>query len=77
MLGKLNDEKQTLHQQKMSYENKIKNFTFILKNPSIFEYDYIQMKKNMSILKEELMMKAWHPTRVLKWIENGYEDILE
>lgn len=46
-------------------------------NPNIYEYDYEQMKTNMNILKEELMQKALHPSRVCKWIELGCEDMLE
>lgn len=29
--------------------------------------------KRTKLLKEELMMKAWHPDRVSKWIEAGFE----
>jgi hypothetical protein len=46
-------------------------------NPSIYVYDYKQMKINMDILREELMQKALHPSRVIKWIELGYDDMLE
>ena len=46
-------------------------------NPYIYDYDYVQMKKNMDVLREELMMKAWHPSRVSKWIECEYDSILE
>jgi hypothetical protein len=43
------------------------------KNPSIFELDYGFLKGRMDIIREELMMKAWHPLRVMKWIEEGYD----
>jgi hypothetical protein len=27
----------------------------------------------MDIIREELMMKAWHPSRVEKWLDAGME----
>jgi len=42
-------------------------------NPNIFELDYVFLKERMDILREELMMKAWHPSRVMKWVEDGYD----
>ena len=46
-------------------------------NPSIYVYDYQQMKINMDVLRKELIQKALHPTRVIKWIELGCDDMLE
>jgi hypothetical protein len=42
-------------------------------NPSIFELDYEFLRKRMDIIREELMMKAWHPTRIMKWVESGFD----
>ena len=50
---------------------------YIMSNPSIFEYDYDEMKRNMAVLAEELMAKAWHPSRVIQWIENETDEMLE
>jgi hypothetical protein len=67
-------------------EEKIQTFSKILdvrilfaiyENPSIFEYDYAKMKANMDILREELIMKSIHPSRVCKWIMCENEDMLE
>jgi hypothetical protein len=49
----------------------------IMSNPAIFEYDYVTMKKTMADFKEELMAAAWHPSRVVKWIETGDEWFVE
>jgi len=49
----------------------------VYSNPSIFVYDYEQMKKNMDILREDLIKEALHPRRVKNWIDNGNEDMLE
>jgi hypothetical protein len=41
------------------------------KNPAIFVYDYAAMRAANADLKEELMRAAWHPRRVLAWVESG------
>ena len=44
-------------------------------NPSIFEIDYRTMKKQMvDIYLEELMMVAFHPKRLLAWLDAGFEN---
>ena len=41
-------------------------------NHSIFEYDYdIMAKERMTLLREELMMKTLHPSRIEKWLDAG------
>jgi hypothetical protein len=40
-------------------------------NPAIFNYDYKQMRDNYKELKEELIQKAWHPSRISVMLENG------
>jgi hypothetical protein len=35
------------------------------------------MKTNMDVLREELLQKALHPRRVLKWIDLDCDDMLE
>ena len=52
--------------------NKIK-WNLLLFNPNIFELNYEFLKKRMDVLREELMMKAWHPNRVNKWLEEGID----
>jgi len=48
----------------------------ILLNKNIYDYDYDKMKKNMDILREEMMMVVWKPSRVMKWLEAECEEIL-
>ncbi len=36
-------------------------------NPAIFELDYDFFVKRMNIIREELLEKAWHPSRFQKW----------
>jgi hypothetical protein len=42
-------------------------------NPNIFELNYDFLKRRMDILREELMMKAWHPSRIEKWLDAGMD----
>jgi hypothetical protein len=48
----------------------------LLEQPYIFEYDYVKMKLNMDTLREELIQKTMHPSRVCKIIEEGYDEML-
>jgi hypothetical protein len=71
------------------FSSRSKNHTFLRENienidwrsfsmnPTIYDYDYAGMKQNMNVLREELMMKAWHPSRVFQWIDNDCDSILE
>jgi hypothetical protein len=49
------------------------NWTVLSMNPNIFELDYGFLKGRMDVIREELMMKAWHPNRVTKWVESGFD----
>ena len=49
------------------------NLIYLSINPNIFEFDYGFLKGRMDIIREELMMKAWHPSRVMKWLEVGLD----
>jgi len=41
-------------------------------NPSIFEYNYKNLSvERMDILREELMQKTLHPSKIQYWLENG------
>jgi hypothetical protein len=42
-------------------------------NPSIFELDYKALMVRCSVYKEELLMKALHPSRIEKYLEMGVE----
>ena len=45
------------------------------RNPKIFERDYIGMSQERTqIIYQELIEKSLHPCRVLKWMEEGFED---
>jgi len=51
------------------------NWDWISYNPKIFERDYLTMSKERTkIIYQELIEKSLHPLRVLKWIEEGFED---
>ena len=52
--------------------DKIRWFS-LSKNPSIFELDYKGMKERCSIYKEELICKAFHPSRIAKYLNMGLE----
>ena len=51
--------------------------------PYIFMFDFVESvrkklekqryKHRIDTIKEELMMKAWHPDRIEKWLEMGYD----
>jgi len=46
------------------------------KNPYIFNYNYIQMKHNCMLFKEDLMKNRLHPRNISKfrhWKVNGFE----
>jgi hypothetical protein len=42
------------------------------RNPSIFTYDYDQMKENKNLLHEELMRNRFHPKNIEKFEDWGY-----
>jgi hypothetical protein len=42
-------------------------------NPGIFTYDYEKMRNSHLDLKEEIIRKALHPKRILKWLESGID----
>ena len=48
--------------------------TFISLNPSIFTYDYEKIKENKKKLNEEIIIKALHPKRMLRLMEEHGED---
>jgi hypothetical protein len=42
-------------------------------NPNIFELDLDFFKKKMDIIREELMMKIYHPLRFKRYMNMGYD----
>lgn len=41
-------------------------------NPAIFDYDYKHLSEiRMNILREELIQKTMHPSRIQYWLDNG------
>ena len=54
------------NQEKIDWRN-------ISENPSIFKkvVNYEFLKKRMDIIREELMMKCMHPSRLERWVEMG------
>jgi hypothetical protein len=49
------------------------DWSYISQNSSIFTLNYDFIKKHMSIIKEELIAKALHPTIIEKWINAGID----
>jgi hypothetical protein len=49
------------------------NWKWLSENPAIFELDYQKMKEFKSKINQAIIAEAWHPKRVKKWIEQGYE----
>jgi WD40 repeat protein len=43
------------------------------KNITIYESGMKRQQTRTKVIKEELIRKAWHPDRICKWIEEGYD----
>lgn len=54
------------------YFNKI-NYTYLSKNPAIFELDYISLKERCDIYRKELIEKTFHPSRIQRLLDLGIE----
>jgi hypothetical protein len=54
------------------YPDKISWYWFS-ENPRIFTYDYVAMKENHRDLKEELIQRAWHPSRIAARLDAGVD----
>ena len=42
-------------------------------NKNIYTYDYEYYRKCMNLHREELMKKVFHPTRLIRYLELGYD----
>ena len=42
-------------------------------NPNVFTYDYEAMREKYKELKEELIQRAWHPSRIAAWLDAGMD----
>ena len=42
-------------------------------NPSIFQFDYTFYRERMNVHREELMKAAFHPKRLKRSLELGYD----
>ena len=54
------------------------NWTYLSSNSIIFELDYQKMSiDKINIILKDLMVKCWHPLRIIKMLEQGIviEDI--
>jgi hypothetical protein len=49
------------------------NWSFLLRNINIFELDLKFLKNKMDIIREELMMKIFHPLRFERYLNIGYD----
>jgi hypothetical protein len=45
------------------------DWSYLSENPSIFQLDYEQMRKNFEPLAEEIIAKALHPRRMIRYME--------
>jgi hypothetical protein len=54
------------------YFNKI-NYTYLSKNPAIFELDYISLKERCDIYRKELIEKTLHSSRIQRLFDLGIE----
>ena len=67
--------------------NKI-NWSYLSRNPNAihileknmdkinwfeFPLNYDWLKKRMDIIREELMCRVWHPSRIAKWLEQDLD----
>jgi hypothetical protein len=59
---------------KLLEQNPDKINRFLLsRNPSIFTYDYNQMKENKKYLHEELISVVFHPKRISYYLSIDYD----
>ena len=49
----------------------------LLTNPAIFEIDYLALQERIEPFKEELMLKCFHPNRLVRYLETYNYDIGE
>ena len=42
-------------------------------NENIFELDYLSFKNRMDIIREELIIKIYHPIRFERYLNMGYD----
>jgi hypothetical protein len=45
----------------------------LCENPAIFELDYQKMKESKRELNQAIIAEAWHPKRIARWIEMGFD----
>ena len=53
------------------------NNDLLFSNPYIFEYDYDEIERKCNMYKEELMAACWHPLRVQRYLDMGYDWFLQ
>ena len=49
------------------------SFRELSRNPNIYTYDYNYYRKRMDLYREELMEKLFHPSRLIHYLEIGYD----
>ena len=50
------------------------DWDYLSENPNIFVLNYEYLKARTSIIKEELIMRYWHPSNIAKWLEMYGDD---
>jgi len=50
------------------------DWRWLSENPNIFVLNYEYLKARTSIIKEELIMRYWHPSNIEKWLEMYGDD---
>jgi hypothetical protein len=61
---------------KEEYRNRISPI-YLLQNPNIFVYNYENMRRNISVFKEELTARVLRPSNIVNWMKQGYDEFLE
>ena len=54
-------------------QDKINSSWFLSSNPSIFQWDYTFYRERMDVHREELMKALYHPRRLKRSLELGYD----
>ena len=70
----LNESREAIQLMEENMDKKDEwNNELLFSNPYIFEYDYEEIQRRCDIYKEELMQVCWHPVRVQRYLDMGYD----
>jgi hypothetical protein len=49
------------------------DWEWLSENPAIFELDYQKMKESKREINQAIIAEVWHPKRIQRWIEQGFD----